>query len=107
MKIPGDLKYKHKTLKYIFKKAAEKYLPKEVIYRPKASFGVPIRAWISGALKPLVDDLLSEQTVKNRGIFNFDYIKEIIDDDRNGVEDNAYRIYQLLTVELWFREFYD
>ncbi len=107
MKIPGSYKYKKNTLKYILKKASEVYLPKNVIYRPKASFGVPLRSWISGALKPIVDDLLSEQIVNKRGIFNYNYVKQLITDDRSGKADNSYQIYQLITVELWFREFVD
>jgi asparagine synthase (glutamine-hydrolysing) len=107
MKIKGALKFKKRQSKYILKKVAEKYLPKEIIYRPKASFGAPIRSWISGDLKNMVDDLLSKESVEKRGLFNYDFIKKIIDDDRAGTEDNAYRIYQLLTVELWFRTYAD
>lgn len=107
MQIDGSLKYKEGESKYILKKVAEKYLPHQVIYRPKASFGAPIRSWISGDLKNLVDDLLSKQTVEKRGIFNYSFVKQLIDNDRKGIEDNAYRIYQLLTIELWCREFLD
>lgn len=107
MNIPGKLKYKHKQTKYILKKAAEDYLPKEIIYRPKASFGAPIRSWISGELRPLVDELLSEHAVNQRGIFNYHYIRKIIDDDRKGTEDNAYKLYMLITLELWFRQYID
>lgn len=107
MTIAGDLKIKGGVSKYILKKVAEKYLPREIIYRPKAPFGAPIRSWISDELRPLVDDLLGEDSVKRRGIFNYASIKKIINDDRTGVRDNAYRIYQLLTIELWFREFFD
>ncbi len=107
MSIPGELKYAKGQGKYILKKAAEKTLPKEIIYRPKASFGAPIRSWISVDLREMIDDLLSESTTKRRGIFNFDFIKKLIDDDRAGSADNAYQIYQLLTLELWMKEFYD
>lgn len=107
MNIPGGLKYRNKQSKYILKKVAEKYLPHEIIYRPKASFGAPIRSWISGDLQPMVNDLLSEESVNRRGIFNYDYIRKLIENDRAGKEDNAYRLYQLLTVELWFRNFAD
>lgn len=107
MNIPGEYKYRNKQSKYILKKVAEKYLPREIIYRPKASFGAPIRSWISGDLRPLVDELLSEPAVNKRGIFNYSFIREMIEQDRAGKEDNAYRIYQLLTVELWFRNFVD
>jgi len=105
MSISGRLKYKNGKSKYILKKVAERYLPNEIIYRPKASFGAPIRSWISNDLKEMVDDLLSEKRIEDRGIFQYKFVKELIDNDRNGTADNAYQIYQLLTLELWFNEF--
>jgi asparagine synthase (glutamine-hydrolysing) len=107
MQISGDLKYKNGQSKYILKKVAESFLPNDVIYRPKASFGVPLRSWISKDLRPLVDDLLSETSINSRGVFNYAYVKQIIDNDRRGLDDNAYRIYQLLTFEIWCRKFVD
>lgn len=107
MQIPGELKINNRESKFILKKAAEKILPLKIVYRPKAPFGAPIRSWISNELKPLVDDLLSKEAVEKRGFFNYDYIKKIIEEDRRGIDDNAYRIYQLLTIELWCREFID
>lgn len=103
MSIPGNFKYKNGISKYILKRAAEKHLPREIIYRPKASFSAPIRAWISNDLKPLIDDVLSEESIRRRGIFNPAYVKQLIEADRKGYRDNAYQIYQLLTTELWFR----
>jgi asparagine synthase (glutamine-hydrolysing) len=107
MGIPGKFKIKDGESKYILKKASEKFLPKKIIYRKKASFGAPIRSWISNDLKEMVNDLLSEESVNNRGLLNFPVVKKIIEDDRKGVQDNAYRIYQLLTLELWCREYLD
>jgi asparagine synthase (glutamine-hydrolysing) len=107
MSIDGALKYKNGQSKYILKKVAEQYLPNEIIYRPKASFGAPIRSWISGELKDMVDDLLSKENIEQRGFFNYNYVKMLIDNDRKGLEDNAYRIYQLLTLELWCRHYLD
>jgi asparagine synthase (glutamine-hydrolysing) len=107
MQIAGDLKYRNRQQKHILKKMAEKYLPSDIIYRPKASFGAPIRAWISHDLKDLIDELLSETQVNKRGLFNYVYIRQLIDEDRKGAADHAYRIYQLITLELWFREYID
>jgi asparagine synthase (glutamine-hydrolysing) len=107
MEIPGELKIKNGVSKFILKKAAEKFLPHKIIYRPKASFGAPIRSWISNDLRPMVDELLSEQMISKRGFVNYAVVKKLIDNDRNGTEDNAYQIYQLLTLELWCREFLD
>lgn len=107
MKIPGKWKYRNKQSKYILKRAAEKYLPNEIIYRPKASFGAPIRSWVSGELNGLIDDLLSYEAIRNRGIFNPGYVKKMIEEDQKGIKDHAYRIYQLITIEIWMREFVD
>ena len=107
MQIPGSLKITKGISKYILKKAAEKFLPKEIIYRPKASFGAPLRSWISTDLRTMVDELLSEEVINKRGFLNYSFVKRLIDKDRKGEEDNAYQIYQLLTLELWCREYVD
>lgn len=107
MQIPGSLKLRNGVSKYILKKAAEQFLPKKIIYRSKASFSAPIRSWISNDLKCMVDELLSEDNLKKRGFLNFKFVKKMIDNDRHGIEDNAYQIYQLLTLELWCREYLD
>jgi asparagine synthase (glutamine-hydrolysing) len=107
MQIPGRYKIYKKEPKYILKKVAESFLPKSIIYRPKAAFGAPIRSWISKDLRGMVDELLSKEVIEKRGILNFGAVKKLIEDDRRGVEDNAYQIYQLITLELWFREFLD
>jgi len=107
MSIPGNQKYKNKESKYLLKRVAENYLPKEIVYRSKASFGVPIRSWISNDLREMVSDLLSPENIKKRGIFNPHFINNLIKSDRNGSQDNAYQIYHLLCVELWFQKFID
>lgn len=107
MQIPGALKIKNGESKFILKKAAEKFLLKKIIYRPKASFGAPIRSWISNDLRVMVDELLTEHTITQRGFVNYAVVKKLIENDRNGIEDNAYQIYQLLTLELWCREYLD
>ena len=107
MKTDSDLKYKKRKQKYILKKIAEDYLPKYIVHRKKASFAMPIRSWVNTELVPLINELLSKESVEKRGIFNYDEVKKIIEDDRLGKADNAYQIYQLLTVEAWFRIFID
>lgn len=107
MRIPGNLKLHGNESKYIVKKVAESFLPKSVIYRPKSPFTAPLRSWISNDLRAMIDELLSKENVEKRGIFNYDAIKKLINDDRSGLSDNASRIYQLITIELWCREFVD
>jgi asparagine synthase (glutamine-hydrolysing) len=106
-KIPAELKIKGLKRKYILKKAAESLLPKEIIWRKKAGFGAPIRSWIRTSLKPMIDDLLSEETIKRRGLFDFREVQKIIELNQSGKEDFNLQVFQLLNFEIWIREFID
>ena len=106
-RMPPDLKLRGLKRKYILKRAAEKLLPREVVWRKKAGFGAPIRSWLRGALRPMVDDLLSEATVKRRGLFRPKEVKRIIDANLSGREDYNLQVFQLLTFELWQQAFID
>jgi len=104
--LPPQFRIHGNTQKYLLKKVSEKYLPKKIVYRPKAPFGSPLRSWIRGPLSTLVRDLLSEASVKARGLYNPSYVSALIEKDRQGLEDNAHIIWTLLTNEVWFRTFF-
>ena len=106
-RMPPRLKLHGLTRKYVLKRALEGVLPKEVIWRRKAGFGAPIRSWLRGALRPMIDDLLSEETVKRRGIFRPDEVKRVIEANFSGREDFNLQVFQLLGLELWYRTFID
>jgi asparagine synthase (glutamine-hydrolysing) len=106
-RIPARLKLKGLTRKYILKKAAEAWLPHRIVHRKKAGFSAPIRAWLVRDLRGMVEDLLSEETVRRRGYFRYDAVRRVIDDNLSGREDNALKVFQLLTLELWHRAFID
>jgi len=106
-RMPVNLKLRGLKRKYILKRAAESLLPKDVVWRKKAGFGAPVRSWLRGALRPLVEDLLSEETIRRRGLFRPAEVRRIIDANLSGREDYNLQVYQLLTLELWQREFMD
>jgi asparagine synthase (glutamine-hydrolysing) len=106
-RMPPDLKLRGLKRKYILKRAAEKLFPPEIVWRKKAGFGAPIRSWLRGALQPMVDDLLSEETVRRRGLFRPEEVRRVIDANLSGREDYNLQVFQLLTLELWQRAFID
>jgi asparagine synthase (glutamine-hydrolysing) len=106
-RIPARLKIKGLTRKYVLKKAAEKWLPRNIIYRKKAGFSAPLRSWLQKDLRGMVEDLLSESNIKQRGYFDYAEVRRLIDDNLAGREDNGLKIFQLLTLELWHRQFID
>jgi asparagine synthase (glutamine-hydrolysing) len=105
--MPANLKLRGLKRKYILKRAAEKLLPREVVWRKKAGFGAPIRSGLRGPLRPLVDELLSEATVKRRGLFRPAEVRRVIDANLSGREDYNLQVFQLLTLEMWQRAFID
>ena len=93
--------------KYLLKKVSERYLPGRIVHRPKAPFNAPLRAWMRGPLAALVDELLSETSLKARGLYDARFTRSLIEQDRRGAADHAMVIWSLLTLELWFRTFFD
>jgi asparagine synthase (glutamine-hydrolysing) len=105
--MPPRLKLRGLKRKYILKRALEGVLPNDVIWRRKAGFGAPIRSWLRGPLKPLIDDLLSDDAVKRRGLFRAKEVKRVVDANFSGREDYNLQVFQLLGLELWHRTFID
>lgn len=105
--VPARFKQKGRVGKAIFKKAMEPYLPRDVIYRPKSGFGVPLRRWLQRELRPMVEDTLNEATLRARGIFRPEAVRRLIAADAEGRVDGSYTIFAIMCIELWFRRFID
>jgi len=105
--LPPKLKLKGFTGKYILRKAMSSIVPNEVLRRRKAGFGAPIRKWLRHDLREMVDELLSREVVRRRGLFDPVAVRKLVNDDRSGIHDNAYRIWALLTLETWQQSFLD
>jgi len=104
-KLPVKMKMKGKTTKYLLRKVAERYLPLDVIYRPKTGFGAPVRQWIRKDLEKRLKDFSSESILIKKGILNPIAVNQLIDDDLNGKIDGAYIILSLLAMDSWFNQF--
>ena len=102
--ISGRRKIQGWETKAVLKKAAEPYLPKEVIYRPKGLFSAPLRAWIRRDLQPMVEDLLMAGRMAGSGFLNAGYLRRLVDEDRAGIADRSKEIWQLMTLETWLRQ---
>jgi asparagine synthase (glutamine-hydrolysing) len=103
--IPPHFKMKGNETKYILKKVAERYLPMDVIYRPKTGFGAPVREWIKNDLDEMIHDRLSPEKIKAAGIFNEKAVWKMITDNKKGKIDAAYTIFSLLAIDSWMHQF--
>lgn len=105
--LPPELKLKGATTKYLLKKVAERYLPLDVIYRPKTGFGAPIRKWIVEDMADMIAERLSTDNINRKGLFNPEKVHDLIRMNKSGEIDASYTIWSLLAIESWYDQFYE
>ena len=105
--VPPRLKLRHGQTKYILRQAMAPLLPAEVLSQRKAGFGAPSDHWLATDLREMVDDLLSESRIRDRGLFDAGVVKRIVSSHRSGSGEWAAQIWQLLTLEVWMQTFMD
>jgi asparagine synthase (glutamine-hydrolysing) len=99
--LPGTLKLKGLTTKYLLKKAARGWIPDEIIDRPKKGFGMPIAEWIRDPLNDMAHDLLSQPRLRREGFFDPLEVARLLDEHERGIADHRKPLWTLLAFELW------
>ena len=100
----GKEKVSGKSGKIALKRAAQAWLPNEIVHRPKASFSAPLRAWVSRDLGEVIDDSLLGGELVGTGFLNRPAVSVLVEEHRSGREDRSKQIWQLLTLEFWYRQ---
>jgi asparagine synthase (glutamine-hydrolysing) len=101
--LSGAAKIRGRVQKVPLRRAARGWLPKEVLDRPKASFGAPLRAWVTNDLGPLIDDVLLAGHLVSSGFLRPGPVRRMVADQRDGRTDESKQLWQLLSMELWYR----
>ena len=104
--LPGHLKVRAGTTKYLLRRAMTRWLPAELLDRPKMGFGVPLAAWLRDGLRPLCHEMLTDATARSRGLFRPDAVDRLLREHDAG-RDHGIRIWALLQFELWHRAYLD
>ncbi len=103
--LPVNLKLRGWKKKYFLKKAFKGLLPPDILERPKMGFGVPLDIWFRGDLREMAYDILLSKKAIERGYFRMESIQNLLDSHCQKKADNSYRIWALLILELWHRQF--
>ena len=101
--IQPELKLKGREGKYIFKKALENYLPNDILYRPKMGFAVPLNSWFKGPLKDKVREALLGETMMQCGLFDQEFLKQIVSQHESGLRDYSSAIWSLFMFEAFLK----
>ena len=106
-RMPVAHKFRRGTGKRILLKAFADLVPKEVVSRKKMGFGVPLDHWFRGPLANFARDVFSDSRTVGRGMFQTDVTNRLLEDHISGRFDHSYRLWSLLVLELWQREWVD
>ncbi|MFT4691101.1 MAG: asparagine synthase (glutamine-hydrolyzing) [Limisphaerales bacterium] len=103
--IHSSLKVKRGKQKFLLKKLAERYIPRDVIYRPKRGFSLPLKHWFRKEFVPVLRDLLPNGNLVKEGWFRSEPIERLINEHVSAKADHTHRIWALLWLEVWHRIF--
>ena len=99
--LPDNFKIRGGKGKWILRQLLCKHVPSELFERPKRGFGVPLAAWLRGPLSPWMQDLLSEDRLRQQGLFKPEAIMPMVQQHLAGTHDWSYRLWGLLMYQSW------
>ena len=102
--VPSEYKLKGQEGKYILKKSLEKYLPHDVLYRPKMGFSVPLAKWFRGPLKERMHNALTSGGLIESGLFDARYLQTLADQHTSGMRDHSTVLWSLMMFEATMRD---
>lgn len=102
--LPSSLKLRGQEGKYIFKKSLEPHLGDDILYRDKMGFSIPLASWFRAALRAQVREALLGPTMAETGIFNMDFLQDMVEQHQSGRRDYSAHIWSLLMFESFLRK---
>lgn len=102
--LPDDYKYHNGIKKYILREIAHQYIPERLLNRPKMGFAIPIANWLTTELRPVVEDYIHEQRIREQGIFNWDYVSKLKSGFLGGKKEFDVKIWYLLMFQMWYEK---
>ncbi len=103
--IPASYKLRNGEGKYIFKKALDNLLPREIMHRPKMGFSIPLAGWLRGELKPIFEERVLAQNAVVGNWFDLAAIQQWWNQHQRGTRDYSFHLWALLILEGWAQKF--
>ena len=102
-RLPDEYKLRGAESKYILRRLMEKKLPHSVLHRPKIGFDIPIHEWFRGVLRPLLVATLTEEAVTSTGLFDWPYVRRLLNDHLERRANVGYHLWGLLVLFIWMK----
>jgi asparagine synthase (glutamine-hydrolysing) len=105
--VPASLKLRNGISKYLLRRLLRDRVPRSIVERGKQGFALPTGEWLRGPLAEMTDALLCDGRLRGRGLFSPKVVTRLWNEHRSGRRDHRERLWTLVMLELWFREFID
>lgn len=105
LSLPPELRVRRLTTKWVLKKAAEKWLPRNVIYRRKRGLSVPVATWINRGLRGEVDRLLAPERLRRHELIDEQLVSGLLAEHRSGRANHAKPLWAVVMLEYWLENF--
>lgn len=103
-RLPESYKYRKGQKKWVLKEVVHKYVPKEMMNRPKKGFGIPLAEWFKDDLKDLLVTYLDPSRIQREGVFNTDEVLKLRDSYLNGNNSSTRKLWHILMFEMWYEK---
>jgi asparagine synthase (glutamine-hydrolysing) len=104
-RVPAGFKVRGRRLRYMERKLAERYLPREVLARKKQGFASPLMYILNDEVRRLAPRLLMQSELARDGYLRTERVRQLVGEHLEGRRDHGNRIWLLLTAEVWYRHF--
>jgi asparagine synthase (glutamine-hydrolysing) len=106
-RMPGSMKLKGVTRKHILKQAMKGILPDSILERRKEGFSIPMKNWLKRELRPMMEDLLTEDRIRRQGLFQWRTVDRYLSEHLAGRQNHAHKLFPLMVFSRWADEFLD
>jgi asparagine synthase (glutamine-hydrolysing) len=102
-RMPASIKVRNGVSKWVLKQVASRYLPRETVHRPKEGFSAPLKQWLAGHGRELMEDLLDRRTLASQSIFRPERVRELMQEHLSGRRNHAHLLWSLMVFQGWQR----
>jgi asparagine synthase (glutamine-hydrolysing) len=105
--LPGRMKLRGSTTKYVLRESMKGVLPDRILTRPKMGFPVPVGRWLRTSHRHVLDEYVLGARAAGRGLFDRQHTSRLVAEHLAGAANHSERLWALVNLELWMRQYLD